>query len=93
MTPNELRAIREKAENCQRVTCGDWMAKQVLALLDRLAVVSMERDRMRAAIERYLRLSPDCEYVDGEPDVCPGDEGPCHWCELWEAIDEKSTGG
>jgi hypothetical protein len=40
---------------------------------------------MYDAIRRYLELSPDCEY-GGEPDVCPGVGGPCHWCELRAAL-------
>ena len=41
---------------------------------------------MLAALVRYVELSPDCDYVDGEPDVCPGVGGPCPWCEMRAAI-------
>jgi hypothetical protein len=44
-----------------------------------------------AASERLLALDGNCDYIDGEPDVCPGIEkvgGPCHWCGLRAAIRE-----
>lgn len=46
-------------------------------------------DAVVAATERYLELSSDCDYVGGEPDVCPGvaeNGGPCHWCDMRQAV-------
>lgn len=42
------------------------------------------------ALRRYGDLSGfSCEYVEGEPDACPGvveSDGPCHWCEMRAAL-------
>lgn len=38
-----------------------------------------------AAAERYLDLNSECDYIGGEPEVCPGIAAhghPCHWCQL-----------
>lgn len=65
---------------------------ELATLRTELGRVTAERDRARDAIRRYLDLNPDCDYVAGAPDVCPGVDGPCHWCEMRAAlISQKDT--
>ena len=61
------------------------------SLRAQLAAAEAENKRLRAAIERYLDLESSCEYVEGEPAVCP-DVVPCHWCQLRAALKEAGDG-
>lgn len=50
-----------------------------------------------AALERLLNLSDECDFVEGTPEVCPGETnefygGPCHWCQARAAIAEAKGG-
>lgn len=70
---------------------GARLSIRVEDLIADLAVAHARAERMRAAIERYLSLESDCEYVEGAPAICPGIEqrgGPCHWCELRAALED-----
>jgi hypothetical protein len=67
------------------------MDAQILRLrLERaLAAAQQRAERVASAARRFLDLSSDCDYIDGEPDVCPGIAqagGPCHWCALRHAL-------
>lgn len=72
---------------------------RVIAFLDALAadhpgavslLTELEAARgVFAAAERYLDLNSECDYVGGEPEVCPGIAAhghPCHWCQLRAAV-------
>lgn len=53
-----------------------------------------QKAAMRRAIERYLNIEPNCDYVDGTPDVCPGiasGAGECAWCELRDSVREEPS--
>lgn len=44
---------------------------------------------MHEALSRLMELSSECDYVGGNPDVCPGIEKnghQCHWCQGREAL-------
>lgn len=93
--PLAARALCATAEQ-ERAIESAWAA----LLQARYDLVCAERDRARAdaerrraAIERYLSLDGQCDYVDGEPAICPGVEYrgyPCHWCELRAAVREAA---
>lgn len=64
-------------------------AAKVRESFDAIAQLVRERDALRAACERMITLSSDCDYTDGEPETCPGvaENGtPCHWCEMRAAL-------
>lgn len=76
-----IRFIHKNNGDVLEVVIGDtpYTPEQIKAAL-------VANARMVAAIERLLALDSNCEYVDGEPAVCPGVGGPCHWCELRAAV-------
>lgn len=63
-------------------------ARMVVEHVRRRKEVEARLSALIAASERLLALDGGCDYVDGEPDVCPGEDGPCHWCGLRMAIRE-----
>lgn len=88
----DVLALREEIED---YVSGSGQYPKLRAFLDRrhpsapiLAELVAAREVVKAT-ERYLELESNCDYVDGEPEVCPGiaDYGyPCHWCQMRQAL-------
>lgn len=88
-----LGHLDSRATFDQVVATVERAAAALTALIDggkRIAPPSdPEKDAMRRAIERYLGYFSNCDFIDGEPDVCPGiasGDGQCYWCELRAAV-------
>jgi hypothetical protein len=76
-------------EIAQRIETNRVIANVIRGYQRQLAEAQADIARKDAAIRRYLDLNSDCDYVNGEPDVCPGIEragAMCHWCELRAAL-------
>lgn len=87
--PGRWYAYSYLAEPAQATSADAALLAELSAMRAELLAVKVREQAMRGAIERYLGLSPDCDFVGGEPDVCPGvakDGYPCHWCDLRAAL-------
>lgn len=67
----------------------DQLEAENARLREEMAKLKAESARLRHACQRMLDLESQCDYVDGEPAICPGIEqegAPCHWCEMRAAV-------
>lgn len=65
--------------------------RDVPALLAALDAADARVARLRAVVERFVDAEAECDYVYGEPDVCPGIAngiGICRWCEARAALEQ-----
>lgn len=99
---DEIRARLEGARSDQNnqflavMAFSQHAPADIAYLLDQLALA----EACVAATERYLDLSSECDYADGEPDVCPGGaqcycrtirEREAPWRRVCEGIDKRES--